>query len=292
MDKETLSNYGWIVIAVLVLAVMIALATPFGNFVKDAVASTTDGLFGVNRNALGAVGITIDDQSLSESKEGETNNTTNNSSFRHDDEIAEGATYLTGAGYYESIDDYGEYRTYFGGATACDEFPAEVSRGDIYRYGNYEYCYGFGWCPSHEVWSTDFGQNYCDEIAIDGWAVKCINNVAEPGPILESINGEPVTNMSYTFYQGWMLDYHAIITTAPVIPSTITDMSYAFSCCSSLTGTIEINANANNNASCFDGVNFREQQITLTGTSTMLDTLGATGTSYCEEHNGYCQECN
>ena len=30
MDKETLSNYGWIVICVLVLAVMIALATPFG----------------------------------------------------------------------------------------------------------------------------------------------------------------------------------------------------------------------------------------------------------------------
>ena len=30
MDKETLSNYGWIVICVLVLAVMLALATPFG----------------------------------------------------------------------------------------------------------------------------------------------------------------------------------------------------------------------------------------------------------------------
>ena len=30
MDKETLSNYGWVVICVLVLVVMIALATPFG----------------------------------------------------------------------------------------------------------------------------------------------------------------------------------------------------------------------------------------------------------------------
>ena len=36
MDKETLSNYGWIVICVLVLTVMIALATPFGTFVADA----------------------------------------------------------------------------------------------------------------------------------------------------------------------------------------------------------------------------------------------------------------
>ena len=51
MDKETLSNYGWIVICVMVLAVMIALATPFGSFVSEAVQSTTQGLFDVNKNA-------------------------------------------------------------------------------------------------------------------------------------------------------------------------------------------------------------------------------------------------
>ncbi len=59
MDKQTLSNYGWIVIAVLVLAVMIALATPFGLFVTDAIKSTTAGLFDVNQSALGAAGINI-----------------------------------------------------------------------------------------------------------------------------------------------------------------------------------------------------------------------------------------
>ena len=37
MDKETLSNYGWIVICVLVLAVMLALATPFGKFISNAI---------------------------------------------------------------------------------------------------------------------------------------------------------------------------------------------------------------------------------------------------------------
>ncbi len=65
MDKETLSNYGWIVIAVLVLVVMIALATPFGKFVSQAVQNTTQGLFGVNQNALNAAGVpglTIKDQ--------------------------------------------------------------------------------------------------------------------------------------------------------------------------------------------------------------------------------------
>lgn len=63
MDKETLSNYGWIVICVLVLAVMIALATPFGTFVADAIKSTTQGLFDVNQSALNSTGlINIDGQ--------------------------------------------------------------------------------------------------------------------------------------------------------------------------------------------------------------------------------------
>ena len=67
MDKETLSNYGWIVICVLVLAVMIALATPFGTFVADAVKSTTQGLFDVNQNALNSTGlINIDGQTFGE----------------------------------------------------------------------------------------------------------------------------------------------------------------------------------------------------------------------------------
>ena len=44
MDKETLSNYGWIVICTLVLAVMIALATPFGGYIRDGIWSVTNGL--------------------------------------------------------------------------------------------------------------------------------------------------------------------------------------------------------------------------------------------------------
>ena len=64
MDKETLSNYGWIVICVLILAVMIALATPFGSFISEAVQSTTAGFFSVNQNALDAAGIAIPGQNF------------------------------------------------------------------------------------------------------------------------------------------------------------------------------------------------------------------------------------
>ena len=53
MDKETLSHYGWIVIAVLIIAVMLALATPFGVYIKGAFNSTTAGFADVNSNANG-----------------------------------------------------------------------------------------------------------------------------------------------------------------------------------------------------------------------------------------------
>lgn len=52
MDKETLSNYGWVVICVLVLVVMIALATPFGRYIADAVKSTTESLFSATHTRL------------------------------------------------------------------------------------------------------------------------------------------------------------------------------------------------------------------------------------------------
>ncbi len=52
MDKETLSNYGWVVICVLVLVVMIALATPFGKYIANAVKNTTEALFSVSSGAL------------------------------------------------------------------------------------------------------------------------------------------------------------------------------------------------------------------------------------------------
>ena len=76
MDKETLSNYGWIVICVLVLAVMLALASPFGNFVADAIKSTTKGLFDVSQKAGAIAGLDIADQNFEGSGGGSTSQAT------------------------------------------------------------------------------------------------------------------------------------------------------------------------------------------------------------------------
>ena len=70
MDKETLSNYGWVVIAVLVLSIMIALATPFGTYISNGVKSTPEGLFKAEQNALNialdGADVTIADQEFSD----------------------------------------------------------------------------------------------------------------------------------------------------------------------------------------------------------------------------------
>ena len=39
MDKETLSNYGWIIVCVIIIALMIVLATPFGTYIRNAFVS-------------------------------------------------------------------------------------------------------------------------------------------------------------------------------------------------------------------------------------------------------------
>ena len=53
MDKETFSSYGWIVITVIVIAIMIAFATPFGEFIRDAVQGILDNFQGTANEALG-----------------------------------------------------------------------------------------------------------------------------------------------------------------------------------------------------------------------------------------------
>lgn len=72
MDKETLSNYGWIVICVLVLSVMLALSTPFGKFIKGAIRNTTQGLFQANRTAMAVAGMNMENLEFCDHSETKT----------------------------------------------------------------------------------------------------------------------------------------------------------------------------------------------------------------------------
>ncbi len=67
MDKETLSHYGWIVVLILILSVLIALATPFGRFVATSVQNTTEALFDTKQKGLDAAGIELMEQEFENS---------------------------------------------------------------------------------------------------------------------------------------------------------------------------------------------------------------------------------
>lgn len=99
-----------------------------------------------------------------------------------------------------------------------DEMPETVTTGDIYTYGDYNYCYnGYANDSNYGRWDTDETQN--------GWGVRLrYSNKSTPGEILESINGQPITDMRNTFTATG-------ITTIPSIPSSVTDMDRTFYQC-------------------------------------------------------------
>jgi len=90
-----------------------------------------------------------------------------------------------------------------------------------------------------------------------------------------SLTGAPmipdsVTNMYGTFILCTSL------TTGSNIPVNVTDAAWTYAGCTALTGTIAVDSNPTSYASCFANT---QKAITLTGSSTMLAELAATGTN-------------
>lgn len=227
MDKETLSNYGWIVILVLILSVLLALATPFGSFVADAIKATTAGFFNVNGEALGVVGITIPEQDFDDPSSDENNTSV----------IPSGGTYYVGVGNTTTT-DYTGYTAVYGPG---DAFPETPNIGDIYVYEDYEYRYGIYWAPVTDLWGVNSQQ-------AEGWAARVLSteksNYLKP---LTIIGTEPVTNFSYT----WQ-NCKALIS-APEIPEYAMTMHWAFAQCSSLIDAPVIPLNVRSLDGTFNG---------------------------------------
>ncbi len=233
MDKETLSNYGWIVICVLVLAVMIALATPFGGYISTAVKSTTQGLFDTNKNALNSTGlINIGDQSFD----------------------SKGLNDETATFYY----DHGDYLYLqipvsgnMTGAPTIEEGRKFVKEYAAILLGASfdDYLRNTG-ATEDELWTelqlTD--ETFEPAVLGNGWSVyvKSTEQTAY-APILESINGIPITNMFGTFKDCTSLK------TSPKIPNSVTNMNYTFDGCISLTTAPAIPNSVTDMASTFAG---------------------------------------
>ena len=208
MDKETLSNYGWIVILVLVLSVLLALATPFGLFITDAIKSTTAGLFDVNKNALDIAGIVVPDQEFENVDDGYDHNAP---------ELNPSNTIPTG-GYYGNMNLETMEVVWY------DEMPATVSENDVYLYGDYFY----GFVDPYVGWDVALAVDEMAAIFPAGYETTNKNQTSYD-PILESINGKPIVALSYTFNECVNL------TELPVIPKNTKCLTGTFGYCTSIT---------------------------------------------------------
>ena len=250
MDKETLSNYGWIVICVLVLAVMLALATPFGTFVADGFKATYTGLFQTGDNAmdtaLGAVGVSNNLPCGHGRKEAGDHSQKGCGHYNCQDTDCGCVPASCGVEGHWSGDgmDHTTKVNHTGHTYACqcsgwvvpeggtyklsngtvynsgEQLPCGYGskNGDIYVYGDYEYCYNY---RANTNWQYN-SQN--------GWGVKVLDKTkTEYGPILETINGKMITNMAGTFYQC------ANLISIPEIPNSVTEMLRTFAECTALT---------------------------------------------------------
>ena len=294
MDKETLSHYGWIVIVSLVLAIMIALATPFGVFVGKAVSNTVRGFAGTAQTKFDGSDFDADQFELDYNKDKQEWEYAKNGIVKREagSVIPDGAIYTKADG-----------TTLVG--NGANVFPDTPATGDTYEEGDYTYKYNYYY--SYSSWSSKTSQN--------GWGVRVKDtSKITYGEILSEIAGQPVNTMRCTFYNCTSLTTAPAIpnsvmnmwntfmgctslttapaipisatdmqgtfnsceslTTAPTIPNSVTNMSYTFYDCTSLTGTIEVNANPSRYTECL-----KNTQITgITGSCSQetKDALMAT----------------
>ena len=274
MDKETLSHYGWIVVLILVLSVMLALATPFGDYVGNGVVSIARGFVGTGNTALSDdnidnLGNKYDDmlnacshentQKVNEKEETcETDGYTGdivctkcnkvltkgqvipklyhkNTEIKNKTDTYTGDVYCKDCGkllqkgeeirptipdggvYYVGVTDTGlidENTKYTKKYGPGKKFP-QISNGDAYVYGDYEYRY---------------------KKEIEGWHVRVKSKTkSEYQPILTEINGKPITSLNATF------DSCRNLEKAPAIPETVVTMVSTFYGCWDLVEFPDIN---------------------------------------------------
>ena len=295
MDKQTLSHYGWIVIVVLVLAVMLAFATPFGTYVGDAVVATTKGFGSITEHKLNEDNIKNQGDKWEDKFENGVGGGTSEPERPTQPEEPEEPVYVgTGLllpeGSIYTMKDkemcnelYNGKSVFYGGERLPKDY--KYMDYDTYEYGEYKYTY---------EWAYD--QNYD---RVPGWKPKVLDKTKESySKIPTTILGEPIIELRSTFEDctnmkcaptipNSAIDMHSTfegctsLTTPPRIPDSVLGMSHVFKDCTSLKSfPYPIPESVDNMWSTFDGCTSLTGTITIncsnirygTGTPT-LDTF-------------------
>ena len=271
MDKQTLSNYGWVVIVVIILVILMGLASPFGNYIAKG---TTNILKSFSNNANIVVDSSAFDEVAGGSSPVVTPSATEGYYYRNafserspaeGTEIDYATIFLT---IYKPGDDpykddfcfneveefvsYLEDRDGNGFKNYLDEklvpeteIPDQPAIGDIYVCGDYLYVYGIqcgGLFYADLYYCYDKTGEYGYDTTINGWTARAIViNKESYGPILKTIANQPVVSMRYCYYgyqsgSGASSEWDFANTkSVAMIPETVYDISYAFQNCCSVT---------------------------------------------------------
>lgn len=195
MDRDTLSNYGWIVIITLVLSVMLAFTTPFGEFVGRGSGRILQAIRTLTKNNVNEDKYS----SLSNDFENKLNQDLPSSSSsavdKHNTKIVYGATYKTADGQiYNNKQD----------------FP-QLQNGDQYIFEDYKYTFN-------------------NEIG--GWKVDVLSRKLNTyGKILSEINSIPIVSLDRTFESCTNLTK---LSDDFTIPQTVNSTNWMFNQCKSL----------------------------------------------------------
>lgn len=184
------------------------------------------------------------------------------------DDIVVDKTVPEGAFYFESeekleFDESGSIITK--PLTQGDTMPEITSSVfPIFQYGDYTYMYR----PQYDGWVVSLAVLSKNEVTGKYDFITADESKTEYGKILASINGKKVCCVDRLFAGCKNL------ITAPTIPCTIVRMEETFSGCTSLTGSIVINANPSYYSKC---LNNTSKPIILRGNSVLLNELKNTG---------------
>ena len=277
MDKSTLSNYGWIVIVTLVLAVMLALATPFGTFVGKGASN-------VIKTFVQSSDSAVDEDNI-DTKSEDWDIYLNNDDYNHKGVVPEGGVYTDVNG-----------NVY----TKGDSFP-ELQTGDEYQYGDYTYkctartgfrayvkdttqetygpmldtINGIPVAYLMNLFSTCTNLKYLDEnFRMPSQAINC-NAMFRNCKSIEYISGnfvipKTVKSISSMFYQCTSLK------TLPenfTIPKTVLAGASMFAYCTNFTGTVTIEPNPNSPMTTTNPFAYTEKPIIVRASATQIQLI-------------------
>ena len=231
MDKQTLSNYGWVIILTLVLAVMLALATPFGTYVGNGVVSIARGY------AQTSDKIMDEDKLNKKSQEWESmllendTATSQNEGYNHDDPALHptdgvwesSRTTPQNDDTYETTDYTYRFNSYYNGW--------EVSVKDKTKTSYEPICESINNKPIIDMFETFCG---CHSLIVAPEIPTSVIYMTRTFEECTSLTVAPSIPSGVTSLMSVFCGCTSL-TTAPEIPSGVTDMYGTFSGCSSLT---------------------------------------------------------